>query len=351
VELGGAVTFDAGSSYEVPGLVVTGGAAIINGTLNFTDSIFVDVSATLVLETPATAVTVPRLVLGSSGRIQGTDSLIVTGTFDWRGGTLAGPGVTWIQNTATGFWHGFAKSLDARTLVNDATVTDWSGGTITLANGASLVNNGVLDQTSRLQANVVVGAGGGTFVNDGQFRKSGPGSTSIGVTFVNNAALEVVTGTLDFGGDFTVSMTGVLQGTGTLDVSSPATVLAFDGRVRPGRSSGVLTGLLTLLGTYGPGASSALDIELGGTTADMEFDRLAVSGAATLNGNLNVSLLGGFTPTLGDQFAVLTFEAVSGDFATMNLPTLSAGLVWQRSFTATSMVLSVVTAGAANLKR
>ena len=37
------------------------------------------------------------------------------------------------------------------------------------------------------------------------------------------------------------------------------------------------------------------------------FDQLNITGAATLAGTLNVSLLGGFTPEVGDAFDIITF--------------------------------------------
>ena len=49
----------------------------------------------------------------------------------------------------------------------------------------------------------------------------------------------------------------------------------------------------------------ATDIDLAGTELD-EFDRLVLNGAAQLNGTLEVSLFGGFNPTLGSRFTILS---------------------------------------------
>ena len=40
-------------------------------------------------------------------------------------------------------------------------------------------------------------------------------------------------------------------------------------------------------------------MEIGGTNSG-EFDQLLITGTANLNGDLNISLLDGYTPTLGD---------------------------------------------------
>ncbi len=55
-------------------------------------------------------------------------------------------------------------------------------------------------------------------------------------------------------------------------------------------------------------------------TAGTEFDRLAISGTATLSGALNISLINGFTPNPGDSFQIMTFGSRSGTFTTINAP-------------------------------
>lgn len=296
VDLGGAMTFESGSTLDVSALVVNRDDAIVNGVLRVADSIVVDVGGSLELETPATAIVVPRLILESSGLIGGSDSLVVTERFRWVGGTLVGPGVTWIRSTATGSWGVITKTLEGRTLVNDASNTAWSGGTISLSNAAALVNNGVIDQVGALAGQIDAGSGGGgSFTNQGTLRKSTSTSTSISVPFVNHGVLDLIKGSL------------------------------------------------AVQGAYEPGSSSTLAIGLGGVTAGTEYGRLAVRDAATLTGTLGVSLVGGFAPSLGDEFVVLTFGTVNGDFQTVNLPPLPDGLAWEQPrFTAGNMVLSVV---------
>src|SRR4029077_6284870 len=73
-----------------------------------------------------------------------------------------------------------------------------------------------------------------------------------------------------------------------------------------------------------------------------QFDTLTMSGAATLGGPLNVSLINAFSPALGNTFTILTAASVSGTFSTTNFPALSAGLGWHITYNATNVVLSVV---------
>jgi hypothetical protein len=73
------------------------------------------------------------------------------------------------------------------------------------------------------------------------------------------------------------------------------------GVVAPGNS----VGTLRVDGSFTQTANSTLAIELGGLAAG-QFDVLAASGTASLNGILVVSLVNAFTPNIGDSFTVLT---------------------------------------------
>ena len=75
---------------------------------------------------------------------------------------------------------------------------------------------------------------------------------------------------------------------------------------------------------------SAIDIniEIGGLIPETQHDRIVVVGAATLAGNLNVSLIGGFVPAIGNSFVVLDAVTSSGSFTT-NLPTLPTDRKWE----------------------
>jgi hypothetical protein len=92
------------------------------------------------------------------------------------------------------------------------------------------------------------------------------------------------------------------------------------------------------------GAGASLEVELRGGAA---FDRLAVDGALTLGGVLQVTAGPGFTPALGDAFEVVTAsEGLAGDFASQVLPDLPGGLSWQVSRGALDLRLEVIAASA-----
>jgi hypothetical protein len=66
--------------------------------------------------------------------------------------------------------------------------------------------------------------------------------------------------------------------------------------------------------------------------AGSEYDLLDVSGTATLDGTLDVSLFdlgsGLFTPHLGDSFDILTADLIQGSFGSLTLAALDPGLTW-----------------------
>ena len=115
----------------------------------------------------------------------------------------------------------------------------------------------------------------------------------------------------------------------------------MEGDVRPGFSPGTMA----FGGDVSFGPTSVLEIELGGLTAGTQFDRVTIAESAVLGGALEVSLINGFTPTLGSSFQVLTAtEGISGAFANSALPSLSGGLGWDIDYTATGVRLNVVSA-------
>ena len=77
------------------------------------------------------------------------------------------------------------------------------------------------------------------------------------------------------------------------------------GAVSPGNS----TGILTIDGNYTQGATGTLAMEIGGLTAGEQHDKLVVTGAANLDGTLEVLL--GFTPATDDSFDILDAAWVS----------------------------------------
>jgi len=73
------------------------------------------------------------------------------------------------------------------------------------------------------------------------------------------------------------------------------------------------------------------------------YDTLTVTGAATLTGTLNVSLLNGFTPSSGSSFPVFSASPASGLFAVLGG---SSGLCMSWSGSAMSLAKQSAACGA-----
>ena len=89
-------------------------------------------------------------------------------------------------------------------------------------------------------------------------------------------------------------------------------------------------------------ADNILAMELGGTTAGSEYDTLLVDGTLTLNGTLDVILIDGFEPSVGDSFDILDFGSLAGQFTGIDLPILTDELVWNLSELYSAGEISVV---------
>ncbi|HEX4824477.1 MAG TPA: hypothetical protein VFV19_09195 [Candidatus Polarisedimenticolaceae bacterium] len=295
----------------------------------------------------------------TGGTLTGSADFTVSGAWGWSSGVLS---QTVPGTKATGL-SGIALSntpqLDGRRLVNPAGQSMILAGTnsgFTLSNGAVLENDGTLDSQAdnSLQWS---GAGAvGLIENHGLLTKSlGGGTSALAVDVHNLGTIDAVNGTLQFGRDVTQTagttrlnggtigssssytlQGGTIAGTGTFN----GTLTNAGGAIAPGFSPGTITIAGSLVQTSGSYA-----VELGGLTAGTQYDRLDVTsftGDASLGGTLDVTAIGGFTPSLGDAFTVMTYKSHNGTFSAINAPNLGPTLTWSVAYNPTAVILSVV---------
>jgi hypothetical protein len=98
---------------------------------------------------------------------------------------------------------------------------------------------------------------------------------------------------------------------------------------------------LNITGTYSQASAGALQIELSGTSHGFGYDTLVATNQATLGGTLQVSLINSFLPALGNSFDILDASSITGTFATLSLPALGSGLVWNTTALYSTGVISV----------
>ena len=109
-------------------------------------------------------------------------------------------------------------------------------------------------------------------------------------------------------GPFTNQPGGTVEGYGAINLNSLGThTLANAGTIAPGMSIGTLS----ITGNLGQAASGILGIEIGAVDSN---DLLVVSGSAALDGVIQVALLGGYVPSVGDSFRVLNYGSHTGSF-------------------------------------
>jgi hypothetical protein len=309
------------------------------------------------------------LTLGTGATLTGTADFVVSGLFAWTGATLAGTGSYNYLRANGGLALSGSNNLSGRILANAGSAA-WTGGSLYATNGSlsgspNLIAN-LAGATFDVQADTNLVWSGGSlapiFFNAGTFKKSaGTGTTSFQTFFNNAGTVNVQSGTLylttpgafsnntsgtvtvgsgstlQVVGDYTqyAGLTslagGVLGASGTVNIQG-GTLSGYGTINASVINAGVLsvgaaaaTGTLSINGNYTQTSGGTLNIRLGGTTAGSQYDQLIVTGVATLDGTLNVSLINGFVPAPGNSFKVLTFGSRTGNFATMNGLNLGGG--------------------------
>ncbi len=182
-------------------------------------------------------------------------------------------------------------------------------------------------------------AGGSYFGNGGIVVNAG-GSFSGGK--INVGRLEVGDGRTDF------EMLGGVLRTGLL-LQPKGNFRFLGGRLAADEVEGDLLNeggtlapesLTLVLGNYSQTEAGRLEIEL---QSNAVFDQLVVKGLAFLDGLLDVSLRGGYSPMIGDAFNFLaTADGVGGAFESLLLPSLDSGLEWDIRYNRFDTVLEVI---------
>ena len=258
---------------------------------------------------------------------------------DWDGagntGTLrATSGTLELRDTAPFLFNGTVQAVNATVFANGFELEFDPASTLTLDQGvyrsshATDIGGTVNVQaggTSILQVNgtTVFESTSSTTLNDTLRLEDGSTVVQVGASFAG-------------GGTLQVAGSQVL----TLEDGANVNVLVEnEGRLALGASPGQATVL-----DYQQEAIGLLEIELEGTGLN-DYDRLTATGLAQLDGLLELSLIGGFNPTLNDTFTVLSAAAgVNGVFNAMDFSAaaLDPGLMWDVVYNPTNVQLEVV---------
>ncbi|MGO9274277.1 MAG: beta strand repeat-containing protein, partial [Terriglobia bacterium] len=254
----------------------------------------------------------------TSGTLTGGDYTVL--------GTLQFDNANIVTNAATITLLGASSKIvnqsSANALANFA--TNAAGGMFTLAGGrnfttaGNFTNNGglVVDTGSKFTVNGNLTNFSGTTLTGGTYRLYGGTLQFNGANIVTNDANITLSGTtsqiidasshnalanfatnaamasfiLQGGQDLTTAASFTDNGYLSVDTNSTFTV-----------GNG---------GKYTQNSSGALDIAIAGTTASTKYE-LDVTGAASLNGALDISLVDGFVPKVGATFDILNGSSVT----------------------------------------
>ena len=287
---------------------------------------------------------------GSSLTLSGDTTLQGGGTVTLGGGFLDGTHVlTNVDNTIQGAGVIGDSTGGFPTLINQAGGTinaNLSGQTLSI-NGVFTNNTGLMEATDggeMLLFNSIVANEGGTVLANG-------GSVILNTTSLTNdgGTVQVTAGSLlqvlapftQTGGKTQVDGTllaafgenvsgGTVLGTGTIN----GNVTMTGGITQPGGAS--TPGALIIKGNYD--SNAAFNELINGSGNGL----LVVNGSSTLESGalLNIELLGGFTPFVGETFTLMDFVSGAGTFA--NAPSTGFqmdGFNWTIAYNANDIVL------------
>jgi hypothetical protein len=217
-----------------------------------------------------------------------------------QGGTINLPALTSVRGHPEDYFIGFT----ALRASNGGSIALDPSSSVTFAAAGSLT----VEATADLAAGAIVVDDGGDLTVDG----------SLEATSVLVQGNVTVTGALTVSGGYTLTAGTTILQAGTVTVGYLFDIQGGDvfgsgticGNVA---NAGLLSvGALTIDGDYSQAASGQLSLRLRSAS---DFDQLVVTGNASLDGTLIVTLARGYQPEAGDELQVIQFGAGTGTFA------------------------------------
>jgi hypothetical protein len=270
---------------------------------------------------------------------------VTGGTLSADNGIVIGPGssVFGFGSVDAKISSGFGSTIEASgdMALGDANSYDGFYSDGSLVSGAHTVtindrNQAVLGSLTEMGTDI---ADGTLVADNGLLVEFGKNVIGRGTIDTPNDELTPLTnnGTIigDFPGD--IELTGYVKGVGTLEN------VTVSGTLSPGFSPVRLHAINLEIA-----ANGELLMELGGLSGGSEYDQLDVAGELHLGGTLQVSLIDGFVPGVGDTFDILDFSDLNGtEFDVLELPELAGRNIWDTSglYTSGLLVVAEIMAG------
>jgi hypothetical protein len=215
------------------------------------------------------------------------------------------------------FQSDFSIACNPDVEINNAGLIEKTGGTGTSQIGPgdnfTLVNTGTIEADSGTLSlgNPIIQVAGNTLSGGTWNALNGatlefPNDTNI---TTNNAHINLAGSGANITG-----LSGLNSNNGSLSLTNGANFTTSGDLSNSGSLTLGTGSTLSDQGNFNQTSAGTLNIDIGGTPASGRFGQVAVQKAANLAGKFNVSLVNGFTPSIGQDFKVMTFAGVSGTF-------------------------------------
>ena len=308
------------------GGVLQGGATITNDGVNGIDG-FGEVTAKIINNTRISA--------------NGGTMIYNQKTNDWDGTTntgqiIADNGNVELQDTSEFLFNGTVQAGPGREVVTNGFSLEFSPTSSLILTGGTYRSSHSADFGGSITTN----AGSDSTLQIGGTATIQNSSTTnlLGNLQLDNLETVVEPGATFAGGGSLISTTGnTLR---LLDGADVDVLLENNGTLALGNSPGQTTGL-----DFQQNAIGIWDLEIGGLGLN-DFDRMNLTGLASLDGTLDLSLITGYVPTLGDTLNILSASGgVSGMFASIMQPgTMPSDLIFDINYLGSIVQLEVVDA-------
>ncbi len=282
-------------------------------------------------------------VLGFATFDPATPQSLSVGTLSITAGGLTSPDTITVtsQLTLLGFLNGTGTLITSSGCVSSLGGLDGIGPNATFTNGGNAISNygSIFDIHGTVNnlpgATFVVASyntlfGGGTFNNQGTFQDSVPATQAKHESvFLNNSgSVEITGGTIGFGYPSGITNSGSI-------IANPNSTLAFGQNALY-----TLTPTSTITAdNFSAGGLNTVDVQIGGQNPGTGYGQITVGTSATLGGWLQLELVNGFGPYLGEQFTIihsLGTNPITGTFDRTPLPEgatiLVGGTVFQITY-------------------